>query len=114
MKRKPASLSFILVISTTKSLNSAEKIATTIVKEKLAACVNIVPKIKSVYSWKNKICREEEFLLIIKTRSSLYSKLEKRILEIHPYETPEIIQLPIQRGFAGYLNWIVRETSLER
>lgn len=102
------------MLSTTDSLKSAEKIATTIVKEKLAACVNIVPKIKSVYSWKNKICREEEFLLLIKTRSSLYPKLEKRILEIHPYETPEIIQLPIQKGFAGYLNWIVRETSLER
>ena len=111
MKNYSSKSKFILILNTTNSLTSAEKIAKTLVHEKLAACVNILPKIKSIYSWKKKICKEEEFLLIIKTSLSLYSKVEKRILEIHPYETPEIIQISIQKGNKSYLNWIFTETS---
>lgn len=111
MKRKFSKTAFALILNTTNTLKSAEKIATILVEEKLAACVHIIPKIKSVYSWKKKICKEEEYLLIIKTRHILYPKLEKRILEIHPYETPEIVRLSIQEGYESYLKWIFTETS---
>ncbi len=102
---------FILILSTIHSQKAAEKIATTLVREKLAACVNITSKIRSVYPWKGKLCRDDEVLMILKTRKSLYKKLEKRIRSLHPYEVPEIIALPIARGSRDYLKWLDESTS---
>ncbi|MFO1519349.1 MAG: divalent-cation tolerance protein CutA [bacterium] len=101
---------FIAVFSTISSQKAAEKIAVRLVEEKLAACVNITSKIKSVYAWKGKLYREGEFLMLIKTRQSLYARLEKRLKSLHPYETPEIIALPILKGSPGYLSWLTANT----
>ena len=79
-------------------------------EERIAACVNLVPKIISVYHWNNNLCEEEEVLLIIKTRSDLFEQVKNAIIKLHPYEVPEIIMLPVKKGVEGYLNWIESET----
>jgi len=98
-----------VVIYCTVPPAEAETIANAIVAEKLAACANIVP-VRSIYSWKGDICDESEHLLIIKTRSSLIDRLTERIRELHSYEVPEIIALPIVAGHAPYMEWIQQET----
>lgn len=100
-----------LVVYCTCPDPAAERIAETVVDERLAACVNLVPGLTSVYRWQGQIQRDAEVLLIIKTRSTVYPLLEARIRELHPYEVPEIIALPIQAGSAAYLNWIADNTG---
>lgn len=102
---------FGLVVVTTGSEKEAQKIAEALVKEKLAACVNIIPQVKSYYNWQKTFYKEKETLLLVKTKVALFEKLEKRILKMHSYETPEIILLPIRKGFKNYLNWIEKETK---
>jgi len=102
---------FLVIFSTAPSLKVAEKIGSALVEEKLAACANITGKIRSIYSWKGKICREEEVLMILKTRKELYSRLEKRLKALHPYEVPEIIALPLTAGSRNYLEWILKNTG---
>lgn len=101
----------ILVLTTVPEEKSGQKIATHLLEERLAACVTISPACQSLYWWKEKITKESEHILFIKTKAALYSELEKKIREIHPYEVPEIIVLPIQKGSADYLNWIEKETK---
>lgn len=102
--------SFLLVLSTVPNAKAGQKIAKSLVGEKLAACVNISAPLHSIYSWKGKLCSEKEQLLLIKTRAALYKKLEKRLRELHPYEVPEIIALPIARGSGDYLAWLHTQT----
>jgi len=90
---------------------TAERIAETLVAERLAACVNIVPGLTSVYRWQSQVRRDAEVLMIIKTRGVVYSLLETRIRELHPYEVPEIVALPIQAGSAPYLLWLNDNTG---
>ena len=99
---------FLTVFCTLPDANIAGKMAETLVGEKLAACCNIVPNITSVYTWQGQVQRDSEVLMIIKTTHENYGPLEKRILELHPYEVPEIIALNIEKGSASYLNWINR------
>lgn len=103
-------MNYIIILCNTNSIDSAETIATFLVKEKLAACVNIVPKIKSIYTWQNKIEKEDEVLMLIKTKQSLFAKVKEKIILLHPYDVPEIISINIQDGAKDYLNWISNNT----
>ncbi|MBC8276729.1 MAG: divalent-cation tolerance protein CutA [FCB group bacterium] len=95
-----------IVFSTCPDRETAGKIAAAMVEEGLAACVNIIPGLTSVYSWQGKICSDPELLLIIKTTAANYDRLESKIIELHPYDVPEIVAVNIDRGSPGYLNWI--------
>lgn len=97
---------YIVIFVTTGSRKEAKKITKRILKEKLAACVNIIPLVESHYWWKGKIECSKETLLIIKTKKELFDKLKKLIKKIHSYTVPEIIALPIILGNTEYLNWI--------
>lgn len=89
----------------------AERIAETVVDERLAACANIVPGLISIYRWQGQVRRDSELLLMIKTRGVVYALLEARIRELHPYQVPEIVALPIQVGAVDYLGWIADNTG---
>ena len=102
-------LSIILV--TTPSQDVAQQLAQEVVKERLAACVNIVSGVRSIYAWEGKIERTDEVLLIIKTHSARYAALEAFVRAHHPYETPEIVEIPAGRVTSQYWEWIVKETS---
>jgi len=95
-----------LIITTSPTMEVAETLADTLVGERLAACVNILPAGRSVYEWQGKVERESEHVLLIKSRSDRLPELEKRLLEIHPYELPELIAVPIVEGLSSYLTWI--------
>jgi periplasmic divalent cation tolerance protein len=84
----------------------AESLADTLVHERLAACVNILPGARSVYEWQGKVEKEEECVLLIKSRSDRFEALSTRLLEEHPYELPELIAVPIETGLSAYLSWI--------
>ena len=97
---------YIVVLVTGPSLAILRGIGLKLVKERLAACVNLVPRVESIFSWKGKICREGEALMMIKTSAARYQRLMTRIKQLHPYTVPEIIALPITKGSADYLKWI--------
>ena len=88
-----------------------ERIGSSLVEERLAACVNIIPSITSIYHWQGKIEKAEEVLLILKTKSELVEQLIERAKELHPYDVPEIISLKIEDGNQDYLKWISEETE---
>ena len=97
---------YLLIYCTCPDQALAERLAEALVADRLAACVNIVPGINSVYRWQDEVQHDFELLLLIKTRSECYPALEARIRELHSYEVPEIIAVPIQRGSEAYLGWI--------
>ena len=100
-----------IVIFVTCPPAESDRIASTLVSEQLAACVNIVSSVTSIYRWEGKVTRDTEDLLIIKTEQNLWQTLKKRVSEIHPYEVPEIIQLSINDGYEPYLKWIAESTK---
>jgi len=100
-----ASRSYHLVISTAANQKSALTIAKALVEGKLAACVNIVKGARSIYRWKGRIWNKAEWLLLIRTDSKLFSRVEKTILKLHPYEVPEVIGFSITKGSKPYLKW---------
>ncbi|MGD2144070.1 MAG: divalent-cation tolerance protein CutA [Anaerolineae bacterium] len=97
----------IVVLVTVPSRESGTDIARTLLERKLAACVNIVPSIKSLYTWEEELCTDDEVLLLIKTRRPLFeAELVPAVQEVHPYDIPEIVALPIVAGSREYLDWI--------
>ena len=100
-----------IVFVTAGSEDEAARIGLTLVEERLAACANIVPSIRSIYRWKGKIRDEREFLIIIKTRTSKYELLQNRVKELHSYEVPEIVSFPVAEGLPRYLDWVREETE---
>ena len=94
------------VLTTTGSKDDAQQIAHALVERHLAACVNIVERIESVYRWEGRVARAGEWLLIIKTTESAFAHVRETIKELHPYELPEIVSLAVQDGSAEYLHWI--------
>jgi len=101
----------IVTLCTVPDRESGERIAHALVEERLAACVNLVPGLTSVYRWQGKVEKEAECLLIIKTGVSRFEVLKQRIKGLHPSEMPEIIALPIIHGDSAYLNWITESTK---
>ena len=100
-----------IVVFVTAPEDEAPELARTLVEERLVACVNIVPGLRSLYWWKGKVEDEPEVLCIMKTRSNLFEPLRDRVRELHSYEVEEIIALPIQAGNAPYLDWIKENTK---
>ncbi len=103
-------MSYIMVVATCKRMEEAEAIASGAVEQGLAACVQLSP-ITSWYTWKGKTCHESEIRLVMKTRHHLYNALEAFILERHPYEVPQIVQIPIEKGYGPFLDWIDETTG---
>lgn len=102
----------IMVLITAPSHEEGEKIATKLVESKLAACVNILPAVHSVYSWQGDIHTDQEVILLVKSRVELFAdKLLPAVQELHPYEVPEIIAVPIVQGLDSYLAWVTEETG---
>ena len=100
-----------VVFITAASPEEAETIATSLLEKKLAACVNIISAVQSVYWWEGKICREQEVFLLAKTKTHLFPRLASEVKALHSYKVPEIIMLPISDGSADYLQWIENVTE---
>jgi periplasmic divalent cation tolerance protein len=100
-----------IVLTTAGSAEEATKISRAIVERRLAACVNIIPQLTSVYRWQGKVEQASECLLIIKTQAAVFERLRNAIKELHSYEVPECIMLEIAQGSEPYLTWI-RENSM--
>lgn len=107
-------LSVWMVYVTCRNEREALRIGRTCVKEKLAACANILPRIRSFYLWKGKYYDQRESLLLLKTIPRRYKKLEKRIRQLHTYTVPGIVAYPSKAGFAPYVDWVMRETRARR
>jgi periplasmic divalent cation tolerance protein len=95
-----------VVVTTCGSLEEARHIARTVIERRLAACVNIVPQVESIYRWKGEIETSNELLLVIKTTAGVFEKLRAALKELHSYEVPECIELTVTDGSEAYLDWI--------
>ena len=102
---------YLVVLCTCPDDATATRISRDLVESRLAACVNRVPGVRSVYRWEGNLEDQSEVLLLIKTRLACYAELEVRLGTLHPYEVPEIIALPVVAGSESYLGWLTRETS---
>ena len=102
----------LLVLTNLPDRDAAVKLAQQLVGRRLAACVNVLAECTSVYRWKGAVESAQEVPLLIKSRSALYDELEAAINELHPYELPEIIAVPVVRGLAEYLDWVGESTSI--
>ena len=102
----------IVVLSTCGTQEEADRLATLLVEKRLAACVNVLPGVQSVYHWRGAVERSQEFLLVIKSSRELFDRLCTALSTGHTYETPEVIALPIVAGAEPYLEWLDRELNV--
>ncbi len=101
----------LVVLITVGGPEEARRIADALIDQRMAACVNIVPQVSSIFRWEGEIEDENECLLIVKTRADLFAQLESAVRALHSYEVPEIIALPIVLGSEDYIEWLGRETE---
>jgi len=101
----------VVVLTTVADNEQAEAMAGQIVQERLAACVNLLPPMLSFYRWKGQVERETERQLVIKTTQDKVAALEARLRELHAYELPEFLVLPVDRGSAAYIGWVIDQTQ---
>jgi periplasmic divalent cation tolerance protein len=106
-------VSTLIVITNAPSREVALDIARALIERKLAACVNVMAECTSVYRWQGKVETTRETPLLIKTRAAIYDELEAAIRSLHPYELPEILAVPVERGLPDYLEWVNTETVTE-
>ena len=104
-------MSALLVLTNVPERAAAERIASLLIEQRLAACVNVLAPCRSVYRWKDAVQHDEEHPLLIKTTRERYPALEQALRAAHPYELPEIIAVPIERGLPAYLDWVAAETK---
>ena len=102
----------IVIFITAPSIEKGEEIARVLVTQGIAACASIVPRIKSIYSWEGRVCEDEEVLLLVKSRTSLFPAIRDRVKSLHSYDVPEIIALPVIDGLPAYLDWLKNATKL--
>ena len=103
----------VIILVTAGSEGEAEKIARTLVEERLAACVNLISPLRSIYRWEGKIQDDREWLLVIKTKQTHFAAIEARVKALHSYQVPEVIALPVVNGSEKYLEWVRGETKVE-
>jgi periplasmic divalent cation tolerance protein len=96
----------LVVLSTFPTADKAAEVARALVEEQLCACVNLVPQLRSIYRWQGAVQDDAEVLAIIKTTRAGYDALSRRLLELHPYDVPEVLALPVAAGPAAYLDWL--------
>ncbi len=101
----------LVVLITAATEDEATGIAIALVEGRLAACVNIVKQVRSIYRWQGRVADEQEVLMIAKTRKELFSDVVRKVKELHSYSVPEVIALPIVVGFEEYLGWLRTETA---
>ncbi len=101
----------LLVFTTLPSADKAAEVAKLLVEERLAACANLLPAVRSIYHWQGKLHDENEVLVLLKTRAEHLERLKLRILELHPYELPEVLAVPVEAGYQPYLEWLAGETK---
>lgn len=101
----------LVVLVTVPDLETARHMGRTLVEERLAACVNILPGLTSIYRWEGEVAEDSELLLLIKTRTERYRALEARIKELHPYTLPEVLALQVYNGSVDYLRWIAESVD---
>lgn len=104
-------MDYIIILCTIDNIENARIISKNLVEEKLAACVNIIPNLTSVYTWENKIVEDKEYLMLIKTVKKYFEKIKTRIIELHPYEVCEVISVKIDEGSKPYLDWLKSSLS---
>ncbi len=102
----------LIVFTTVGDRETALKIARHLIDRRVAACVNVLSDCASVYRWQGKTEEAQEFPLLIKTQREAYAEVEAAIRQVHPYELPEIIAVPVERGLAAYLQWVASETTI--
>jgi periplasmic divalent cation tolerance protein len=107
-------MSTLLVLTNLPDRAAAERLAESLIEKRVAACINILAPCRSVYRWKDAVQHDEEHPMLIKTTAESYPALEAAIRAGHPYELPEIIAVPVERGFPAYLDWVAAQTSARR
>ena len=100
---------YIQVLTTTEAKDDAERIARSLTEQRLAGCVQVIGPISSTYWWKGKLESAQEWVCLVKTEKRLYGELEQAIKDVHPYETPEIMAVPVEAGSADYMAWLSGE-----
>ncbi len=103
----------LAVLVTAPTMDEAARLGRTVVEERLAACANLVPGVRSIYRWQDVVQDDAEVLLVIKTTGSMWNRLLQRIVELHSYQTPEVLALPIRHGAPAYLHWLGAQVGTE-